>query len=61
VCSSDLVLATGGTACAAIKLVQRCGATVSKIVFLLELQSLQGRKKIEEEIPSIEIQSLKII
>jgi adenine phosphoribosyltransferase len=57
----DDVLATGGTACAAIKLVHRSGGTVSRIVFLLELESLQGRKKIEAEFPSIEIQSLKII
>ena len=57
----DDVLATGGTACAAIKLVHRSGGTVSRIVFLLELESLQGRKRIEAEFPSIEIQSLKII
>ena len=36
----DDVLATGGTASAAIKLVEKTGATVSKLVFLLEIKSL---------------------
>jgi adenine phosphoribosyltransferase len=57
----DDVLATGGTACAAIKLVQKTGASVSKIVFLLEIEFLQGRKKILTEFPDMSIHSLKMI
>ena len=57
----DDVLATGGTACAAIKLLEKTGAVVSKIVFLLEIESLNGRQKISSEFPGLEIKSLKII
>jgi adenine phosphoribosyltransferase len=39
----DDVLATGGTAAAAIELVRRCGATVEAVVVLLELGFLDGR------------------
>jgi len=57
----DDVLATGGTAIAAIKLIEKTGATVSTIVFLLEIQALQGRSKITSEFPAMQIKSLKII
>jgi adenine phosphoribosyltransferase len=57
----DDVLATGGTASAAIKLVEKTGATVSKLVFLLEIESLKGREKILSEFPEMNIRSLKII
>lgn len=57
----DDVLATGGTACAAIRLVQRTGASVSKLVFLLEIEFLHGRKKILSEFPDLNIHSLKMI
>ena len=43
----DDVLATGGTAAAAIHLVQRCGATVVGVAFLLELAFLNGRAALE--------------
>ena len=39
----DDVLATGGTAAAAVELVERCGATVVGISVLLELSFLSGR------------------
>ncbi len=39
----DDVLATGGTAAAAVHLVQQCGATVAGVSFLLELAFLSGR------------------
>lgn len=39
----DDVLATGGTAAAAIELVERCGATVLGVSVLLELGFLNGR------------------
>ena len=42
----DDVLATGGTAAAAIKLVKQCGANVAIAQFLMELGFLNGRKNI---------------
>lgn len=39
----DDVLATGGTAAAAIKLVEGLGATVTGLLFLIELEALGGR------------------
>ncbi len=44
----DDLLATGGTAEAAAKLVERLGATVVKIVFLIELVDLDGRAKLAQ-------------
>lgn len=42
----DDVLATGGTMKAATDLVAKFGATIAGIYFLIELESLQGRKKL---------------
>ena len=42
----DDLMATGGTIEAIIKLVESMGATVVKTVFLMELQGLEGRKKL---------------
>jgi len=42
----DDVLATGGTASAAIRLVEGLGATVAGLVFLIELDALGGREKL---------------
>ncbi len=39
----DDVLATGGTAAAAVKLAGSAGASVPGLVFLIELEALQGR------------------
>jgi adenine phosphoribosyltransferase len=39
----DDLLATGGTAAAAIQLVQACGAEVVAALFLIELEFLEGR------------------
>ncbi len=44
----DDVLATGGTACAAGRLVRRCGASVAGFGFLAELVPLGGRGKLED-------------
>jgi adenine phosphoribosyltransferase len=44
----DDLLATGGTALAALSLVERCGANVVECAFLIELLDLPGRKRIEE-------------
>lgn len=43
----DDLMATGGTIEAIIKLVEELGAEVVKIVFLMELEGLNGRKKLE--------------
>jgi len=42
----DDVLATGGTAEAAVRLVEGLGATVAGLVFLIELDALGGRAKL---------------
>jgi adenine phosphoribosyltransferase len=44
----DDVLATGGTAAATVSLVQRGGAEVVSLAFLLELSFLHGRDKITD-------------
>jgi adenine phosphoribosyltransferase len=43
----DDVLATGGTARAACNLVEKTGATVAGLAFVIELAFLEGAKKIE--------------
>ncbi len=43
----DDLLATGGTAKAAIDLVKQCGAEVMELAFLIELDFLKGREKLE--------------
>jgi adenine phosphoribosyltransferase len=43
----DDVLATGGTAGGAAKLVELLGAQVTLLVFLIELRSLGGRRRLE--------------
>lgn len=42
----DDLIATGGTARAAVRLVEESGATVHEIAALIELEALQGRKTI---------------
>ncbi len=43
----DDLLATGGTAVAASRLVERCGGTVRELAFLIELSFLNGREKLQ--------------
>ena len=57
----DDVLATGGTACAAIRLIEKTGASVVKLIFLLEIEELKGRNNIYQQFPSLDIESLKKI
>jgi len=50
----DDLLATGGTAEAGCKLVEEAGGTIVKVIFLVELPELEGRKKLSTyEINSI--------
>ena len=43
----DDLIATGGTIEAIIKMVERLGGTVVKIIFLMELEGLEGRKRLK--------------
>ncbi len=43
----DDLLATGGTMAAAVRLVEKTGATVEKILFVVELLFLNGREKLQ--------------
>lgn len=43
----DDLLATGGTAAASAKLIERAGGEVVSMLFLMELSFLDGRKKLE--------------
>jgi len=43
----DDLLATGGTAAAAARLVERAGGSVESMLFLVELAFLEGRKKLD--------------
>ncbi|MGC8976795.1 MAG: adenine phosphoribosyltransferase [Candidatus Ratteibacteria bacterium] len=44
----DDLLATGGTALASCKLIEKCGGIVGKILFLVELTDLNGRGKLKD-------------
>ncbi len=43
----DDLLATGGTATAAVELVQKCGGEIKEVAFLIELDFLNGKQKLE--------------
>jgi adenine phosphoribosyltransferase len=47
----DDVIATGGTAAATGRLIERCGATVAGFSFLIELAVLAGCKKLPPQVP----------
>lgn len=49
----DDLLATGGTASAAVKLIHKLGAELVKVSFLIELDALGGREKIDAPVTSI--------
>jgi adenine phosphoribosyltransferase len=44
----DDLLATGGTAEAAARLVEKCGGEIVELAFLVELSFLKGREKLEK-------------
>jgi adenine phosphoribosyltransferase len=50
----DDLLATGGTAAAAAALIQKMGGKLAKILFLIELGFLEGRKRL----PDLPVQAL---
>ena len=54
----DDVLATGGTAAAAARLVQACGAELVGFSLLLELSFLHGREALEAACPDVPVSSL---
>lgn len=45
----DDLLATGGTAEAMVKLVNKLGGDIEELAFMIELEDLEGRKKLENE------------
>ncbi|MCL2454209.1 MAG: adenine phosphoribosyltransferase [Micrococcales bacterium] len=53
----DDVLATGGTAAATVKLLERCGAHVVQLTFLVELLGLGGRSRLPR-VPTTALLSL---
>jgi adenine phosphoribosyltransferase len=54
----DDVLATGGTLEASLGLIEEAGATISSIVVLLEIASLDGRSRIASSFPDVTIHAL---
>jgi adenine phosphoribosyltransferase len=53
----DDVLATGGTAAAALDLIAQCGATLAGLSFLIELSALAGRAKL----PHASVRTLLVV
>jgi adenine phosphoribosyltransferase len=51
----DDVLATGGTACAALALVEQCGADAIGVAVLLNLEFLGGSSKVAQNFPDCDV------
>ena len=51
----DDVLATGGTACAALDLINQCGATTVGLAVLLNLEFLGGFRKVNDLFPACDL------
>ena len=45
----DDLIATGGTAIASAKLVEKCKANVAAFIFLIDLYDLQGNRKLKSK------------
>lgn len=56
----DDLLATGGTACAAARLIKKYGGHIAGFLFLVELSELGGRKHISDEFNNIACESVVI-
>lgn len=54
----DDVLATGGTAIAASKLIERLGATLHGAAFVIEIAELAGRANVKSAFPDLPLNSL---
>lgn len=54
----DDVLATGGTAIAACKLIERLGSSILGMAFVIEIAELTGRSNLEGSFPNLPISSL---
>ena len=54
----DDVLATGGTLEAAISLIADAGGSITSIIVLLEISELNGRQRIEQAAPTVQLHSL---
>ena len=56
----DDVLATGGTISAAIELIQRSGGHVVRVLTVLEIAGLSGRKLLDDTFPHVAVTSLVV-
>lgn len=54
----DDVLATGGTICAGVRLIHRSGGTVSAVGTVLEISSLNPRKRVSDEFPEVPVHTI---
>ena len=54
----DDVLATGGTACAATRLIERAGGIVAGLGTVIEISSLMGRAKIANAFPNLAVHAI---
>ena len=54
----DDVLATGGTAIAASKLIGRLGANLAGVAFVIEIAELLGRANLNETFPELPLTAL---
>jgi adenine phosphoribosyltransferase len=54
----DDVLATGGTAIAAVQLLKQAGLIPTSLVFLLEISQLEARSRIAKALPGLQIHTI---